>query len=222
MAQLASSITPCIWFDDQAEQAARFYTQTFPQGRITATSRYPESSDNPGGKPRGSVLTVEFEAGGQKFTALNGGPHFVPNPSVSFFVFVDGPAEADQLFGVLAEGGTTLMALDRYPWSKRYGWAQDRFGVSWQVSASERRREGAMIVPSLLFTGPQSGKAEAAMRAYASIFPGGAVDVLERYAAGEGPEGGVKFGLFRLGGQEMAAMDSPIDHGFGFNEALSL
>jgi predicted 3-demethylubiquinone-9 3-methyltransferase (glyoxalase superfamily) len=68
------SIVPCLWFDNQAEQAAQFYTETFPAGRVTALSCYPESTDNPAGKPRGSVLTVEFEVAGQRFTALNGGP----------------------------------------------------------------------------------------------------------------------------------------------------
>jgi predicted 3-demethylubiquinone-9 3-methyltransferase (glyoxalase superfamily) len=71
-------IVPCLWFDDQAEEAARFYTQTLPDGRITATARYPESTDNPSGKPRGSVMTVELEVAGQRFTALNGGPQPTP------------------------------------------------------------------------------------------------------------------------------------------------
>ena len=90
-------IIPCLWFDDQAEPAAAFYTKTFPDGRITAVSHYPESFDNPGGKPRGSVLTVELEVAGQRFTALNGGPQFTINPSVSFFAHV-----------TTAEGATRL------------------------------------------------------------------------------------------------------------------
>ena len=78
------SIVPCLWFDDQAALAAEFYTHVFPDGRITAQSHYPESRDNPSGKPRGSLLTVEFEVAGQCFTALNGGPLFAINPSISF------------------------------------------------------------------------------------------------------------------------------------------
>jgi predicted 3-demethylubiquinone-9 3-methyltransferase (glyoxalase superfamily) len=157
----SSHIVPCIWFDDQAEQAAAFYVQTFPDSRITAISRYPESSDNPSGRPRGSVLTVEFEVAGQRFAALNGGPHFVVNPSISFFVHVDTTEDAERLFSVLADGGEALMPLDAYPWS-------------------------------------------------------------ERYAAGEGPPGAVKHGGFVLASQEMVAMDSHVDHGVTFNEALSL
>ncbi len=78
------TIVPCPWFDDQAEPAARFYTTIFPGGRVMARSRYPESFDNPDGRPRGSVLTVDFEVAGCRFAALNGGPLFVINPTVSF------------------------------------------------------------------------------------------------------------------------------------------
>jgi predicted 3-demethylubiquinone-9 3-methyltransferase (glyoxalase superfamily) len=217
-----STITPCIWLDDQAESAAAFYARTFPAGRITAMSRYPESIDNPSGKPRGSVLTVEFEVAGQRFTALNGGPLFVLNPSVSFFVHVDTPGDADRVFSALADGGKALMPLDAYPWSECYGWVQDRFGVSWQVIAGRRPRGGAIIVPCLMFAGRQRGRAEEAMRAYTGIFPAGRIERLEPYAAGEGPQGTVKHGRFVLAGQEMIAMDSHVDHDVPFNEALSL
>jgi len=217
-----SPIVPCFWLDGQAEEAARFYTRLMPEGRITAISHYPESFDNPGGKPRGSVLTVEFEVAGQRMTALNGGPQFVLNPSISFFLHVDESKEADRLFAPLAEGGQVLMPLDAYPWSPRYGWVQDRFGVSWQVIVGARTEGGPTIAPCLMFAGAQHGRAEEAMRRYTAIFPSGRVHALERYAAGEGPEGTVKHGRFELAGQEMVAMDSHVDHGFGFNEALSL
>lgn len=214
------NIVPCLWFDDQAEQAARFYAETFPGGRITATSRYPQSGDNPSGKPPSSVLTVELEAGGLHFTALNGGPQFVVNPSISFFVNVPTADEADRIFLALAGDGEVLMPLGSYPWSPRYGWAKDRFGVSWQVNTAPRQR--ASIVPCLMFAGPQHGKAEEAMRTYASIFPRSEVRSVERYAAGEGPVGTVKHGRFVLRGQELTAMDSHVSHDITFNEAVSL
>ncbi len=215
-------IVPCVWLDDQAEQAAAFYVRTFPGSRVTATSRYPESADNPGGRPRGSVLTVEVDLAGQHFTLLNGGPLFVLNPSISFFVHVDDPAGADRLFEPLAEGGEALMPLDAYPWSERYGWVKDRFGVSWQVMAGRRPPGGRTITPCLMFAGPQHGRAEEAMRAYTGLFPGGRIVEVERYGAGEGPEGTVKHGRFSLAGQDLVAMDSHLAHGISFNEALSL
>lgn len=214
-------IVPCLWFDDQAEAAAELYVRTFPGGRVTAVSHYPDSVDNPSGKPRGSVLTVELEVAGQRFTALNGGPQFVKNPSISFFVEVASAPEADACFAALAAGGAVLMPIGAYPWSERYGWVQDRFGVSWQVMA-RGPRGGTAIVPCLMFSGPQHGRAEAAMRHYAAIFPEGRIASLERYARGEGPEGSVKHGRLALAGQELVAMDSHLAHGISFNEAISL
>lgn len=215
-------IVPCLWFDDQAESAASFYTRTFPAGRITAVSRFPEGLANPSGKPPGSVLTVELEIAGQRFTALNGGPQFVLDPSISFFVHVETVEEAERLFEALSDGGQALMPLDAYPWSPRYAWVQDRFGVSWQVMTMPRKHGEATVAPCLMFAGAQHGKAEEAMHAYAGIFPGGRVTSLERYGAGEGPEGTVKHGRFLLGAQEMIAMDSHLAHGLHFSEAISL
>lgn len=215
-------IVPCLWLDDQAEPAAAFYAKTFPAGRVVAVSRYPESFDNPGGKPRGSVMTVELEIAGQPFTLLNGGPLFALNPSVSFFVHAATADETTRLFGALAEGGKVLMPLDAYPWSERYGWAQDRFGVSWQVTTGRPAPGGATIVPSLMFTGAQAGRAAEAMRAYTAAFPGSRIADVSRYEKNEGPEGSVKQGRFSLAGQDFVAMDSHYPHGFAFSEALSL
>jgi predicted 3-demethylubiquinone-9 3-methyltransferase (glyoxalase superfamily) len=166
-------------------------------------------------------MAVEFEVAGQRFTALNGGPLFVLNPSISFFFHVESAGEVDRLFTALGDGGEPLMPLGAYPWSERYGWVKDRYGVSWQVMAGRRRPGAATIVPCLMFAGAQHGRAEEAMREYTGIF-GGQVEGLERYAAGEGPPGTVKHGRFVLAGQELVAMDSHVAHGVTFNEALSL
>ncbi len=231
---MLSPIVPCLWLDDQAEEAARFYTELLPGGRIAAVSRYPDSFDNPGGKPRGSVLEVEFEVAGQRFTALNGGPQFVINPSISFFVHTDSADETDRIFAALASDGQVMMPLDSYPWSQRYGWVQDRFGVSWQVITEAPARPDAVIVPCLMFTGAQHGRAEEAMKHYAGVFSDGPADSrlgpaagtqlgpIDRYSGEDGPAGTVKYGRFALAGQDMIAMDSHGDHGFGFSEGLSL
>jgi len=218
----SSIIVPCVWLNDQAEPAAAFYQRTFAGSQVTAISHYPESADNPGGLPRGSILTVEVAIGDLRLTLLNGGPQFSPNTTISFFVHVGTTAEAERLFAILREGGESLMELGTYPWSQRYGWVRDRFGVSWQVITGERAPGAAMIVPCLMFSGPQSGRAEAAMGQYTRIFPDSRIDAVERYTAGEGPEGGVKHGRFTLGDQEMIAMDSHVSHDMTFNEGLSL
>lgn len=216
------SVVPCLWFDDQAESASEFYASLLPGGSITAVSRYPESSDNPSGKPRGSVLTVEFEIANQRFTALNGGPHFTVNPSISFFIFVDRAKEADRIYRKLAVGGHELMAIGEYPWSQRYGWVEDRFGVSWQVMTGGSPQAATVIAPCLMFAGRVHGQAEAALRRYVAIFENARVDGIEHYTAGEGPEHTVKHGRILIGEQTLIAMDSHVEHGFTFNEGVSL
>lgn len=216
------AIVPCLWLDDQAESAAAFYVRTFGEGRVLATSRYPTSSDNPGGMPRGSVLTVEFEVLGRRFTALNGGPRFTVNPSISFFVHTAKAARTDELVAVLREGGKCLMEPSSYPWSERYAWVEDRFGVSWQVMTNTRSPAGPKLVPCLMFADAQHGRAEEAMQAYTSIFPDSRIDFIQRYGADRGPEGKVVHGRFTLAGQAFTAMDRHEPRGASFDEGLSL
>jgi predicted 3-demethylubiquinone-9 3-methyltransferase (glyoxalase superfamily) len=118
-------ITPCLWFDDQAEDAARYYTAIFPNSRITKTTRYGEAGQEIHGRPPGSVMVAEFELDGNPFTALNGGPHFKFNEAVSFQVFCKDQAEIDYYWERLGAGGD--------PKAQQCGWLKDRFGLSWQV-----------------------------------------------------------------------------------------
>ncbi len=212
------AIVPCLWFDDQAEAAAAFYARTFPAGRVLATSHYPQSVDNPGKKPRGSVLTVDFEIAGQRFTALAGGPDFQINPTISFFTHLPDVDAVNRVFAALKDGGEVLMAIDKYPWSDRYGWVKDRYGVSWQVTTGGP----ASIAPCFMFSDRVHGQALAAMTHWTRIFEGGRVERVEKYAAGEGPEGTVKHGRFTLAGQSFIAMDSHIKHDAAFNEGVSM
>ncbi|MFO7179754.1 MAG: VOC family protein [Pseudomonadota bacterium] len=216
------SIVPCLWFDDQAEAAAAFYTDTFPDGRITGRSYYSTLNDNPAGKPRGSLLTVEFEIGGMAFTALNGGPIFTITPVVSFFFQADTAAEVDRLYARLVEGGKPLMDLGTYPWSERYAWVQDRFGVSWQLMAGPRFTGKARIAPCLMFTGKRHGRAEEALNRYARVLHDARIESIARYAPGEGPENTVKHGRLVVGDQTLVAMDSHVSPDLAFNEAVSL
>jgi len=116
-------ITPCLWFDTQAEEAANFYTAIFDNSRINKISRYTKAGRDVHGKEPGSVLTVEFELDGQTFTALNGGPHFRLNEAISFQVMCVGQAEVDYFWRRLGEGGE----------EGQCGWLKDKFGLSWQV-----------------------------------------------------------------------------------------
>jgi predicted 3-demethylubiquinone-9 3-methyltransferase (glyoxalase superfamily) len=123
--QVAHKIIPCLWFDDRAEEAARFYTSIFPNSKVVAVTRYGEAGPEIHKRPAGSVMTVEFELGGHTFTALNGGPVFHINEAVSFQVMCDTQEEVDYFWERLAEGGD--------PKAQQCCWLKDKFGVSWQV-----------------------------------------------------------------------------------------
>jgi predicted 3-demethylubiquinone-9 3-methyltransferase (glyoxalase superfamily) len=218
----ADRLVPCIWLDDQAEAAASFYAAAFPDGRVGAVARYPRSGANPGNRPPGSVLTAEVAVAGQRLTLLNGGPRFRPNPSVSFHVHLPDATPVDALHAVLSDGGLELMPLGTYPWSARFAWVQDRFGVSWQLMA-QADAPGPAIVPALMFAGPHHGRARAAIAAYAAALPGSRVRHVEDFAEGEGGEvGTVKQAALELLGQPVVAMDGGPGHAFGFDEGLSL
>src|SRR6266540_1944821 len=118
-------ITPCLWFDDQAEEAAKFYISIFPNSRITDTSRYGEAGKEIHGRPAGSIMTVAFELEGHGFTALNGGPVFKFNEAISLQVNCDTQAEVDRYWEKLSAGGDEK--------AQQCGWLKDRYGVSWQI-----------------------------------------------------------------------------------------
>ncbi|WUR16090.1 VOC family protein [[Empedobacter] haloabium] len=125
MAKL-SKIMPCLWFDSEGEQAARFYTSIFPDGRITQVQRYSEAGQDQHGRPPGSVMLVSFELAGQSFTALNGGPHFKFTEAISLMVLCDSQEEIDHYWTRLGEGGD--------PAAQMCGWLKDQYGLSWQVA----------------------------------------------------------------------------------------
>ncbi len=214
-------ISTCLWFDDQAEEAANFYVSIFENGDILDITPY--LVETPSDKPIGSVMTVDFKLEGQTFTALNGGPHFTPNPSISFFINCQTEEEVDRLWEELSDGGTPLMPLDSYPFSDKYGWVQDQYGISWQLILADGEAP-QKIMPSLMFVGNNAGRAEEAINFYASVFKDTEIKQIARYGVGQEPdeEGTVMYADFELEGQHFAAMDSAQDHDFSFSEAISL
>ena len=116
-------ITPCLWFDDQAEEAANSYVSIFNNSKIETITRYGEAGAEAAGRPRGTVMTVVFQLDGQKFMALNGGPAFTFSPAISFIVNCRTQDEVDDLWEKLSEGGAV----------QQCGWLQDKYGVSWQI-----------------------------------------------------------------------------------------
>lgn len=219
-------ITPHLWFDKEAKEAAEFYTAIFPDSRVTNLATIHEVPT-----PTGDCDIVSFELNGHPFMAISAGPLFKFNPSLSFMVNFDPSRDRnaaehlDVLWEKLAQGGTALMPLDQYPFSERYGWIQDKYGLSWQLILSHPEgEERPAIVPSLLFVGAVAGRAEEAVDFYLSVFRNSRRGTIARYGKGQEPdrEGSIMFSDFMLDGQWFAAMDSAWEHGFAFNEAISL
>jgi len=223
-------IIPCIWFENQAEEAAKFYSRIFRNSNIGRIVRHDASSSQVSQQPEGSVLTVEFEIKGYKFLGLNGGAYFKTNPSISFFINFDpskdknATDEIHSLWEKLSIGGKILMPLDKYPFSNLYGWVEDKFGISWQlILLNTEGEERSFIIPSFLFVNKVCGKADEAVEFYLSIFKNTKRGLVARYQKGMEPdkEGTVMFTDFMLEDQWFAAMDSAHKHDFNFNEAVS-
>jgi predicted 3-demethylubiquinone-9 3-methyltransferase (glyoxalase superfamily) len=218
------NITPHLWFDTQAEEAAKFYVGLFENSEVKTITRYTKAGFEVHGQPEGKVMTVEFELAGQKFIGLNGGPVFKFTPAISFLIACTSKEEVDHFWSQLNQGGTALMELAEYPFSEKYGWTADRYGLSWQIMYMGDIPFRQKIVPALMFVGEQAGKAETAMKFYTSIFEDSNIGNIMRYEAGEEPDkvGTIKHAVFTLAGQDFNAMDSAHEHKFSFNEAVSL
>jgi predicted 3-demethylubiquinone-9 3-methyltransferase (glyoxalase superfamily) len=201
-----NSIYPCLWFDGKAKEAASFYCSIIKNSKIT--------TDTP--------MVVMFELGGKKFMGLNGGPMFKINPSISIFILCESISETNKVWDKLIEGGKALMAINKYPWSERYGWLQDKFGMTWQVSVVNKEGDKQQITPSMLFTDKQFGRAEEAMKFYTSVFDNSSINPLIHYPDGDPNAGKVMFAEFKLNQYPIIAMDGPGDHKYTFNEGVSL
>ncbi len=220
----AQKIIPHLWFDSEAEEAANFYTSLFDNSSIGAKTHYGKAGFEIHGQPEGKLMTIEFELNGYKFIGLNAGPMFKFTPAISFFVVCETEEEIDRLWKEFSDGGTALMPLDKYDWSEKYGWVQDRFGLSWQLSLGKLEDvHGQKITPSLMYV-DENGQAEEAVNLYTSVFKDSEIDGIMRYEAGQDqPEGAVMHAQFKLNGEVFMAMDSSPDNAdFGFNEAISL
>lgn len=219
-------ITPFLWFDKEAREAAKFHNSIFKDSKIMS----PQTFD---GTPSGSIDIVPLEIFGQNITFMSAGPDFKINPSISFFIYCRDEEEIEGYWKGLSEGGQALMPLDKYPFAEKYGWIQDKFGVSWQLmvsNASEKQK----LTPLLMFTGKNAGKTLEAIKFYTAVFSapkgrdlasGGknsTMNAAMHYEEGEGDKTEyIKHAEYTLAGQGFMAMDSGLAHDFTFNEAIS-
>lgn len=202
---MTHQIYPCLWFDGNAKTAAEFYCSLFKNSKVT--------TDTP--------MVVNFELNGKKIMGLNGGPMYKINPSISFFVTCKSLAETDELWNKLIDGGKALIPMDKYEWSDRYGWVQDKFGLTWQISVEGTNGSGQDITPSFLFTREHFGEAAEAIALYSSLFPNSGLDMMVNYPPGDANEGKVMYAEFNLDGYNLIAMDGPGVHEYTFDEGVS-
>src|SRR4030042_4995966 len=171
-------ITPHLWFDTEAVEAADFYVSTFPRSRVKNTTTLHNT-------PSGSADIVTFELLGQEFQAISAGPLFKLNPSVSFHVTCKTKEEVDAIWKKLSQDGQVLMELGACPFSERYGWVQDKYGLSWQIIYAGGVNTTAKITPVVMFVGNVCGKAEEAVNFWTSMFPQSNASTILHYGDGE-------------------------------------
>lgn len=173
-----SKISTCLWFNGQAEEAAKFYTSLFKNSKMGTVARYDKATAAVSGQKEGSAMTANFEIEGLKVMGLNGGPDFKFTPAFSISVTCKDEKEIDDLWQkITKDGGPILFELKKYPWSEKYGWCTDRFGLSWQLMLGESPQK---IMPALLFTGNLYGRGEEAIQFYTSQFKNSKIDSIFR------------------------------------------
>lgn len=211
-----SKISPCLWFDGNAEDAAKFYSTVFPGTKLGKRAHYGKAAAEVSGQKLGSLMTIEFNIFGLDILGLNGGPMFKFNPSCSFFVACKDDVEITEMWKKLSAGGEVRMALEKYPWAEKYGWTTDKYGVEWQLMigpAAEKR-----IAPSLLFVDALKGRGQEAIDYYLSLFPHSKPE----FVAKNPKTGAVDFAAMNLEGDILNLMEGEGQHGHKFNEAFSL
>lgn len=201
-------ITPCLWFNGQASEAANLYCSVFADAKITSQS----------------TIVTEINVGGDVFVLLDGGPMYRPNPSISFYYICETENELNRIWATFTKEGQIMMPLDKYPWGEKYGWVTDKFDISWQLALGKISDVGQKITASFMFTGAQYGRAEEAIAWYSSILKDPKVTGILRYTVHEAPEeeGKIKHAEISLNGQKFMLMESVQDSGFKFTEGVSL
>ena len=201
---MTHAISTCIWFDGKAKEAANFYKEVFGSFEMI--------SENP--------FVVNYALFGRRFMHLNGGPGYPINPSISFYISAETEAEIDILWAKLTSGGKVMMPLNAYPWSKKYGWCADQFGVNWQLMLGHE--SSCKVMPHMLFCGTNNGRSAEAISFYTGIFKESEIKTISKYEKGEADtEGNIKYSQFELTKVPFGAMDSSGAHQFSFNEGVS-
>ena len=211
-------IVPHLWFNDNAKEAVNFYRTLFDDSKMMLEQKLD-------GTPSGeNAAYYEFTLAGQLFGALNGGPHFTFNPAISISVNCETIEETEVLWQKLIEGGRALMPLEEYPFSKLYGWVEDKYGLSWQVIYTEGFEYEQKLTIQLMFSGDVTGKANEAIKYYTDLFKDGVIGDFHEYEEGQAVQEDAKISHanFSILDTEILASDNGTQTDYTFNEAISL
>ncbi|MDF2842944.1 MAG: hypothetical protein K0R00_1370 [Herbinix sp.] len=205
-----------LWFDKEALEAVNWYVSLFENSKISNTAIIPDT-------PSGDAALVNFQLANTEFSAINGGPYFSLNPSISLMVACETVEEVDRLYKELSVGGFELMPLGEYPFSKHYAWLQDKYGLNWQLFLVENIDEHQRIRPSMLFSSDQCGRAEEALNYYSSVFRKSNLGFINKYQTGEAQDNRAKvnYAEFNIADTQLIVMDHGAGGDFTFNEAFS-
>ncbi|TDL30817.1 VOC family protein [Jeotgalibacillus sp. S-D1] len=214
---MRQKLIPFVWFEEDARGIADWYVKVFGSARVDGHVTLHDT-------PSGDADVVTLTLIDQQFQFISAGPLTDRNPSFSYMVALSAPDEVDALWNRLSEGGEVMMPLDEYPFSKRFGFLKDRYGMSWQLM-----HDGGMniqtISPALMFTGDVSGQAKEAIDHYQTLLGGAAMEGhISYYEAGQEPEveGTISYARCKFAGRELVLSDSAGPHQFEFNEMQSL
>ncbi len=204
---MKNKIYPCIWFNNYGDEAAQFYCTVFENSRIS----------------HGNSFVTNLVISDQQFMLINGGEKFKPNPCLSFYTTCETELEIDTTWNKLIDGGKAMMPLNKYPWSEKYGWLEDKYGVSWQLTLGKISEIGQKITPLMMFTKEQNGRGQDAINHYTSIFTNASEVFVSKFDKKDILNAGnINHGRFKLCNQTFILMDGGVNHEFGFTEGNSL
>ena len=225
------SIYPNLWFARHSVEAGEWYASVLPRTTSRVAMRYPAAEVIPEFQRAfaGQPLLVDVNIDGFVIRLINGGDGFAPNPAMSFMLNFDPASDGaaadriDEVWAALTDGGTVRMPLDEYPFSRRYGWVADRWGVDWQLILTDPAGDPRpFVIPALTFTGDEA-RAETAIATYTALFPDSRTGTVAKYPADAGAlPGGVQFAEFQIAGQWFTAMDGGPQHDFALGVGTSL
>lgn len=209
-------IIPHLWFDKEAVEAAKLYVGLFEDSKIININVIHDT-------PSGDAEIIDFQLANFRFSAISARPYFSLNSSISLMVSCSSKEEVDRLHKSLSEGGSELMPLGEYPFSKWYAWVQDRYGLTWQLMLVENIEEHQKIRPNLLFAGDVCGRAKEAIEYYSSVFPEASKGYINHYSTGEAEDSRAKinYGELNIKANQLVFMDHGYGGDFSFNEAFS-